>query len=61
LFFGGIKSYKSGGDEDKYLEKANSESSAVWVVGASAIARMTLLGKASFSSLSLNKFHNVGQ
>jgi len=30
LFFGGIKSYKSGGDEDKYLEKANSESSAVW-------------------------------
>jgi hypothetical protein len=30
LFFGEIRPYKSGGDEDKYLERTNFESSAVW-------------------------------
>jgi len=43
LFFGGIKPYKSGGDEDKYLERPIPKALPFAVIGASAIARMTLL------------------
>jgi hypothetical protein len=43
LFFGAIKPYKSGGDEDNTQKRPISKALLFGVIDASAIARMTFV------------------